>query len=207
MKLYGNFLSPYVRRVAIAMRNMGLPYEMENFLVFAEPEKLGGKNPLTRIPMLELDDGEVLVESTAILDALDEIAGPDKALTPPAGAERRKILKIMAIATGATEGAQWAFYEIRFHPEEKQHQPWIERNEARALSALAWLEERAAEAGGGWLDGSGKMTNADIAAAVALSFVKKVRPNLKLDGRFPALEAFTARLEATDAFKAAPLPS
>ena len=105
------------------------------------------------------------------------------------------------------EGAQWAFYEIRFHPEEKQHHPWIERNEARALSALAWLEERAAEAGDGWLGGSDRLTNADIAAAAALTFVKKVRPNLELDGKFPALEAFTARLEATDAFKATPLPS
>ena len=152
------------------MNVMGLDYEMETFMVFSEPEKLGGRNPLNRIPTLELDDAEVLVESGAILDALDEIAGPDKALTPPPGPQRRKVMKVMAVAFGAMEGAQWAFYETRFHPEEKVHQPWIEHNEQRALSAFAWLEEQAASAGEGWMAGSKMLTNADIAAAVALTF-------------------------------------
>ncbi|MHC4429998.1 MAG: glutathione S-transferase family protein, partial [Planctomycetota bacterium] len=68
----------------------------------------------------------MLVESAAILDALDEMAGPEQRLTPAAGAERRRVLKVTAIAVAAMEKAQWAAYELRFHPEEKVHQPWIE---------------------------------------------------------------------------------
>ena len=43
-------------------------------------------NPLRRVPTLVLDGGEVLIESTAILDYLDELVGPDKAMIADSGA-------------------------------------------------------------------------------------------------------------------------
>ena len=70
-----------------------------------------------------LDDNDVLVESYAILDEIDQMVGSEKALCPPHGAERRRVMKLTAIAVASMEKAQWAFYEPRFRPPEKVHQP------------------------------------------------------------------------------------
>jgi glutathione S-transferase len=161
----------------------------------------------TRIPTLILDDGEVLVESAAILDALDEMAGPEKRLTPPAGPARRRVLKVTGIAVAAMEKAQWAAYELRFHPEDKVHQPWIEHNEAQALDGLHYLDDLAGEAGAdGWLAGTPRMSQADISAAIAYTFAATIRPELGVVEKAPALAQFAARCEALEIFKAAPVP-
>ena len=94
-------------------------------------------NPLLRIPTLVLDDGEALIESDAILDEIDQMAGPERALVPPAGPERRRVMQLTAFALASMDRAQWAFYERRFRPQEKVHQPWIDHNESRSLAGLA----------------------------------------------------------------------
>jgi glutathione S-transferase len=105
------------------------------------------------------------------------------------------------------EKAQWAAYELRFHPEEKVHQPWIEHNEAQALDGLRYVDALAQEAGAdGWLAGTPKMSQADISAAIAYTFCDVMRPNLGLADQAPALAAFTARCEAMEIFQAAPVP-
>ncbi|MBV7326834.1 glutathione S-transferase family protein [Chloroflexi bacterium TSY] len=147
MKLIGNYLSPYVRRVAVSLNAMAMPFELEQLYVFKSPEEVRKYNPIVRIPTLILDDGEVLVESYAILDAIDEIAGFDYRLTPPSGSERRHVMKVTALGVGSMEKAQWAFYEGRFRPQEKIHEPWIEHNEGQVLSGLAYLDDLAKKVG------------------------------------------------------------
>ena len=68
MKLIGNYLSPFVRRVAISLNALELPYELQALFVFKEPEQVRAHNPVVRIPALLLDDGDVVVESYAILE-------------------------------------------------------------------------------------------------------------------------------------------
>ena len=93
MILIGQYDSPFTRRIAIALRLYGLAYEQRPWSVWADADKLAKFNPLRRVPTLMLDDGEVLIESSAILDALDEMAGPERALMPHAGPERRHALQ------------------------------------------------------------------------------------------------------------------
>ncbi len=204
MKLLGNFLSPYVRRVAISMQALELPYEIDTFMVFAQPDKIRPHNPVQRIPTLLLDDGRNLIESAAILDYLDHEVGPERALLPLSGRERQDALQIVALAIGAAEKAQTAFYETRFHPPEKVHEPWIQHNDERCRAGLLALDSMIAKVGDGWLDPRGRLGQADISTAVACSFAHKVRPNLEVDA--PALAAFTARCEALPAFKVCPQP-
>ena len=52
------------------------------------------------MPTLVLDNGEALIESAAILDYLDELVGPDKAMIAARGEVRRRQLLIIALATG-----------------------------------------------------------------------------------------------------------
>lgn len=205
MQLLGGFLSPYVRRTAVSLNQMGLPYESVKVPVWETPEEVKKHNPLVRIPTVVLDDGEVLVESYAILDALDEMAG-DKRLTPASGNARRDVMKVTAVGVGAIDKTIWAVYELRFHDKEHASRTWVEHNEAQALGGFEWLNGLAEKAGDGWLCGA-NVTQADITAAVGFSFASKVRPKLDLAGKFPALAAHNAKAEALDSFKDAPLPA
>ncbi len=206
MKLFGNYLSPYTRRVAVALELLGLPYEQENLSVFVTPEPVAKHNPLVRIPTLLLEDGEAVFESAAILDALDQMVAPDKRLVPPEGKPRREVLRLTALATGVMDKAVWAFYEGRFRPAEIVHQPWIDHNEKQVISGLTALEAIAKQAGDGWLAGTPFPSLADVSTGVMVGFVAKVRPNLGTLEAFPALTAFAARCEALPAFKATPVP-
>ncbi len=207
MKLIGNYLSPYVRRVAITLNAFEIPFELEPVFIFKSPEKVEPHNPLVRIPTLILDDGDVLIDSHAILDAIDEMMGSERALTPGSGKARRDVMKITAVGVGSAEKAQWAFYESRFHPPEKVHPPWVEHNDKQVVRGLGYLDELAGSAGAeGWLAGTEAMSQADITAVVAFSFASKIRPELELPAQAPHLAALADRCEALEAFKMAPLP-
>src|SRR3954449_6829265 len=100
MILIGQYDSPFVRRVAIAMRLYGIAFEHRPWSTFGDADKIAPYNPLRRVPTLVLDDGELLIESTAILDHLDETVGASRAMIAQDGARRRQALKVCALATG-----------------------------------------------------------------------------------------------------------
>ena len=93
MILVGQYDSPFVRRVAVTLHHYHMPFERNTISVFSQAKKMQKINPLIRIPCLELASGEILIDSWAILDYLDQLAGPARALTPSNGPERRKILQ------------------------------------------------------------------------------------------------------------------
>ena len=205
MQLIGLFRSPYVRRTAVSLSLLGFEYEHVAVTPFETPDPVKAHNPLVRIPTLVLDDGEALVESYAILDTLEEMAPADKRLMPASGAERRRVMKLTAVATGAMDKAVWAVYEGRFHPKEKVHKPWIEHNDAQVEGGLGFLNTVAEKAGDGWLAGTDRISQADVSATVVYSFCEMARPKMGVAEKFPALATFAARNEATDAFKSAAL--
>ena len=76
MILIGQYDSPFVRRVAIAMRLYGIAFEHRPWSTFGDADKIAPFNPLRRVPTLVLDDGEALIESAMILDYLDDRRRP-----------------------------------------------------------------------------------------------------------------------------------
>ncbi len=196
MILIGRYLSPFTRRVAVSMRLLGQPYRHDPLATATDKEAIRKVNPLARVPALVLDDGEVLIDSAAILDYIDEAVGPESALIPARGAERRRVLRLVALALGAAEKAVSAIYELTRRPPEKMHAPWVEECKQQVEGGLAEIE---AACGDGWLVG-GRITQADISAVCAMEFVRKVLPELLADGRFPRLEALSARAHALPAF-------
>ena len=199
MKLLGTTRSPYVRRVAVSLNLMGLDWELDTVAVFDDPDSVRRYNPLLRIPTLLLDDGEALVESYAILDALDELAG-GKRLTPAAGKARRDVMRVTAMAVGTMDRTIWAVYEPRFRPKEKVEESWIAHNRERALGGMQYLDGLAAEAGDGWLVG-GALSQADISAVCGFTFARLAHPPMKVADACPALAALAARCEAMEAFR------
>jgi len=204
MILIGMFDSPFVRRVAVSMRLLNMPFEHRNWSVGKDQADIRRYNPLGRVPTLVLDDGETLIESGAILDYLDETVGAERALLPHRGAERRLALKLMSIATGAADKGVAQLYENAFRPPEKRHQPWVERCRSQMHEGLAELDRCAASLDGkGWLIG-GHMTQADITVACAATFLHEA---LNLDqARYPSLMRQVARCEALPAFRDIHLP-
>jgi len=196
MILVGRNSSPFVRRVAISLRLLGLPFEQKLLSTIANREEVLALNPLGRIPALVLEGGETLIDSSAILDHLDELAGPDKALVPPSGADRRRVLKLVALGTGAMEKLLSCYVERNIRPLDKQHQDLLERFAAQAMAGLQALEE---QCGDGWLFG-GKITQADVTTVAALGFVEPAMPGLLPPGRLPKLQALRARAETLPAF-------
>src|SRR5207253_6859614 len=98
MILIGQYDSPFVRRVAIALRLYGIAFEHRPWSTFGDAEKIAPYNPLRRVPTLVLDSGEA--ESAMILDYLDDQVGPDKAMIATRGSDRYRALRICALATG-----------------------------------------------------------------------------------------------------------
>jgi glutathione S-transferase len=207
MKLIGVLLSPFVRRVAVSLNVLGLPYELDEVFVFGEPDTVRRYNPLGRIPILALEDGTNLVESGAILDEIDQSVGPERRLVPIENPLRRRVVQAAAIALACAEKAQWAFYEDRVRPAAKVHRPWIEHNDNQVLGGFEYLNAAASKIErDGWIAGTPSISQADITVAVAFTFAKLSRPNLELAERFPYLSRFTHHCESLPVFMNAPLP-
>jgi len=201
MILIGMFDSPFVRRVAVSMNLLGLPFEHRNWSVGKDFEKIREFNPLGRVPTLVLDDGEALLESSAILDYLDDTVGSARALLPASGRERREALRLMAIASGAAEKGVLQVYEGVFRPAEKRHEPWLERCRTQMSAALAELEHRAGVSPESWLLGGG-LTQADVTVGCVFNFLRDALKVADAPGRYPTLEAHSARCESLPAFQA-----
>lgn len=196
MILVGRYLSPFVRRVGVSLKLLGVPYDLKEVSAVNDREAVEKHNPLGRVPALVLDDGEVLIDSAAILDHLDQLVGAERALVPAAGGERRRVLKLVALAQGVMEKALSYVVETKLRPEPLRHQPFVDRFGNQAVAGLAELERLA---GAGWLHGS-RISQADVSTVVALDFLRLVGPQLAPEGRFPKLEALRDRAYALPAF-------
>src|SRR5262252_5669963 len=171
MILVGQYDSPFVRRVAVSLRVLGFDYEHDTRSVFGDFDSMRQTNPLARIPSLVFDDGEVLIDSAAILDWLDETVGPDRALVPRAGSERRRALRLIALAAGAADKTVTCAYERIVRPERCRWPEWIVRCRKQAEGGIIAL---AAEA---W-PATAALDQAQITTACMIRYVKLADPEL-----------------------------
>jgi glutathione S-transferase len=197
MLLIGRDRSPFTRRVAISMTLLGIPFERQRLTAWENLSDVRQYNPLGRVPSLVLDDGEILVDSTAILDYVDEVAGPDRALIPPNGPRRREVLKYVSCAVGIMEKAAHSRYEVGMRPAEKIHQPWLDHNAAQMQNGLQWLDEAVDSS---WAFGFEPITQALVSTVVVFDFMPFVDPKLVAPGQYPHLEGLRARAYTIPAF-------
>jgi glutathione S-transferase len=203
MFLIGQYDSPFVRRVAIAMRLYGIGFEHRPWSTFGDADKIAPYNPLRRVPTLVLDDGEALIDSAVIIDYLDELArDQDKiageAMLPSRGAGRRRQLRLCALATGLGDKSVSLLYERVLRQEPSKI--WVERCEAQIAGVLEVLEKERAAARTPWLNGD-RIGHSDIAVACVLRFTREAHLHLFDGSRTPALAAHAARCEELPAFR------
>jgi glutathione S-transferase len=198
MVLIGQYDSPFVRRVAIAMRLYGIAYDHQPWSTFREGEKIARYNPLRRVPTLVLDNGEVVIESGAILDYLDEAADPSHVLIARGGLARRQALRVCALATGLADKAVSLVYERLLH--QQTSKTWVERCRSQIDGVLDVLKAEQAVVESPFWFGSA-IGHADIAVACALRFTSEAHPAAFDAERWPALAGHAARCEALEPFR------
>jgi glutathione S-transferase len=185
----------------VSAKLLGVPFEHLNWSVGKDFDRIREYSPLGRVPTLVLEDGEVLVECAAMLDYLDDRVGPERALLPPTGAERRMALRLISFAYGAAEKAREEIVDRVFRPAEKRHAPWIERCRGQLRGALAELERHAAQKRDAqWLVG-GRLTQADVYVSCIFTFLTEAVPDAFKPEDYPMLRAHVARVEAMPEFR------
>ena len=198
MILIGQYDPPFVRRVGIALTLYGLPFEHKPWSTFGEAEKIRPYNPLTRVPTLVLDDGDVLIDSTPIIDYLDSLVAAEKRMFPAAEPERHRALKVATMGVHTAEKAVSLFYEKVLHKETSD--VWVNRCRVQISGALAALEQdRMARKTSYWF--GDRIGHADIAVAAALRFINDAHAGVVSISDFPALAADSAKLEAMPVFQ------
>ncbi len=198
MILIGQYDSPFVRRVGIALRLYEMPFEHKAWSTFGDAAKVRAYNPLGRVPILVLDDGTALLESAAIIDYLDSQVPADKVLMPPNEPERHLALRRASLACGLADKAVSMFYELRLHAEPSP--TWIKRCQEQISGVLNALEvERAKDKLTYWFETD--CGHADIAEVCALRFLSEAHPGMFEMTKYPALAKHATMLEALAVFK------
>ncbi|KNH22416.1 glutathione S-transferase [Pseudomonas syringae] len=202
MKLIGMLDSPYVRRVAISAKCLGIPLEHESVSVFRNFEQFQQINPVVKAPTLVLDDGEVLMDSTLIIDYLEALAAPGKSLIPNNLEQRLRSLRLIGLALAACEKSVQLYYERNLRPAEIQYAPWVERVEGQLAAAYSALERELEKQP---LKTDGSIAQDGITLAVAWSFTNLVVPDQVEAAQFPRISAFTEYAEGLEVFVGTPI--
>jgi glutathione S-transferase len=198
--------SPFVRRVAITMKMLDMGYQHRPLSIFRSFDEFRTVHPLVKVPTLVCDDGEMLVDSTLIIDYLETLAGPDKSLFPVEMPAKRTALRQIGEALVGMEKVAQMIYEKGQRPAEVQHAPWLDRLEQQLISAAGLMEasvEAAIEGGIDWLSGP-EPTQADITTAVAWDFIQRVTSRTVRPTDHPYLVEYGERAEELPAFLACP---
>lgn len=200
MKLIGMLDSPYVRRVAISMRLLGIPFEHAAISVFRGFDAFRQINPVVKAPTLVCDDGSLLMDSTLVLQYVEVLAGRSLQSTQPAALLRE--LRLTGLALAACEKTAQIIYERGLRPAEKRHEPWIERVSGQLQAAYGELDRELAAAPLDTTDAG--IRQAGITAGVAWSFTQFLIPEVVPADGFPHLAAHTAAVERMPVFQAIP---
>lgn len=202
MQLIGMLDSPYVRRVAISLQLLGLRFEHRPISVFRTFGEFHQINPVVKAPSFVCGDGEVLMDSTLILEYAEALARPSRSLMPDSISELQHTLRIIGLSLAACEKSVQIIYERSLRPAEKLHEPWVARVSGQLLSAFGALEVEVVKRP--LAVASATINQAGVSAAVAWHFTQQMLPEIVPAADYPALVAFSSKSEALPEFVAAP---
>src|ERR1700719_3259764 len=202
MQLVGMLDSPYVRRVAVALLRLELPFEHRPISLFRHIDEFVAINPLLKTPTLVADDGTVLMDSGLIIEYAAMLAARAESLAPRAPGERLRAARSIGLSMAVCEKAVQFHYERVLRPPEKRHEPWAGRVRGQLLAGLDALEFELGD-GEGWLFEE-RMTLADITLACAFAFTQSYLGDIVEKSRYAAIARLSARAERTPEFLAAP---
>ena len=203
MELIGYLDSPFVRRVAVSMRFLDIEFDHRELSIFSTYEEFRAVHPLVKVPTLVCDDGQMLIDSSLIIDYLQsQVAG--RSLMPAGDSAYRSALQHIGVALVAMEKVAQIIYETGPRPEELMHGPWMNRLEEQLAGAVGMMESFVSGMQQEWLHGK-SISQADISIAVAYRFTQHIDRARIEPENYPSLAAFSARAESLPEFLACPL--
>jgi len=200
VRIIGNYLSPYVRKVLVVLDLKGLDYEIDPIIPFMGDDRFSQLSPVRRIPVL-IDDRVTLTDSTVICEYLEE-RHPEPALLPADTIDRARARWLEEYAdTRMGEVFIWKlFNQLAINPYvwgEPTDQSIVDRTLAEDVpEVLGYLEQQLPA--GGFLFGSPGI--ADIAIGVCFRNAAFVRFGID-PTRWPVTAAFVARVLALPSFE------
>ncbi len=201
MRLIGMLDSPYVRRVAISLDLMQLPFTHESISVFRQYEVFSRLNPVVKAPTLITDDDLVLMDSTLIIAYAEGLVPAAQRLAAVAPAESARSLRLIGLGLAACEKTVQLIYE-GMRPAELRYEAWRLRVR-RQLNAAYELLEKEVSSTKRWLF-SDRASQADVTVAVAWSFTQLKLPQEAPASDYPRLSQFAAWAEQSAAFRRRP---
>jgi glutathione S-transferase len=198
--IIGGFLSPYVRKVLVALDCKGVPYEIDPIVPFFGDERFSALSPLRRIP--GLIDGDVVLSDSSVICQYLEDRHPDPLLYPRDVADRARARWLEEFAdTRMGDVFIWQLFNERmirpFVWGEKTDEAVVARTLADDVPPILDYLESLAPAGGFFF---GDLSIADI--AVGAFFRNAAFVQLQIDAaRWPNIAALVARTHATAPFQ------
>jgi glutathione S-transferase len=145
MKLTFSPASPFARKVRIAAIETGLIDKIEFTTATVAPgqanEEYSKITPLKKLPVLILDNGDVILDSYVIVEYLDELAGGGK-LIPASGPERWKVKSDHSLLQGMLDSMLLCRYEGMVRPEPLRWKAWSDDHWNRAWTGMARFENK-----------------------------------------------------------------
>ena len=199
MRLIGMLDSPYVRRVAISLEALDLPFRHESVSVFSTFDQFQAINKVVKAPNLVCDDGECIMDSSLILQFVE--AGAGRSRWSSDLGELQHEFRAVSLALAACEKSVQIVYERNLRPKESQYEPWVARVTGQLLAAYAALEQELERRPGAF---SGALNQAVISSAIAWQFTQSMLASVVPAANYPRLAALSERIERTAAFRKYP---
>ncbi|MFD0915529.1 glutathione S-transferase [Pseudahrensia aquimaris] len=203
MKLYDGGLAPNPRRVRIFMAEKGIDIPLEPVDMTQlghKSDEITRRNPLQRLPILELNDGTIISESVAICRYLERlhpepplmgVGAKDEAIVEMW--QRRMEMNFLLLVANVFRHAHRAMAEW----EVPQIKEFSESNRPKVMKTLEWLNDELSERE--FIAGD-RYTIADITALVSMDFMKPAR--LETPPEFTNLLAWHERVRSRPSAKA-----
>jgi glutathione S-transferase len=201
MKLVASLTSPFARKVRVVLAEKRLAFELVEESAWTPTTTVPRFNPLNKVPVLVLDDGESIYDSAVITEHLDTLAEPR--LIPAAAAERVRVRRDEALGDGLADAGVAIFLE-RKRETARQDPAWIARQADKVNAAIAAID-RAVQARASM--GREALALGDVACGCALLWLELRLPEFRWRTERPALAAWIARLEARASFASTPPPA
>jgi glutathione S-transferase len=196
MKLLYTKTSPYARKVRIVAAEKRISLDLHE-VVLADPQNaVPDYNPLGKIPVLLLDDGEPLYDSSVIVDYLEQRT-PVARILPQDTRARFQVKRWEALADGVCDSGVSIMLEKR-RAEHLQDAAWIEKQQLKMARGLQRMEDDLGERD--FCVGE-SMTLADIALGCVLGYLTLRYPELNFKKQYPNLAKHYQRMMERESFK------
>ncbi|MPZ45043.1 MAG: glutathione S-transferase [Betaproteobacteria bacterium] len=197
MKILGSPGSPFVRKVRVIAAEKGIEVEY----VVDRPSLPGSRvaqlNPLGKIPVLLLDDGDTIYDSAVIGEYLEGLK-PEPRLVPQDFAGRIAVKRFEALGDGLAEVAVTVSHDLGPMTDPERRAAWMPRQHDKLQRTLDAYAD--CIAGRNWLHGD-VFGLADICAGYALCYLDQVLPSVDWRSPRAQLASYAERLEARPSFR------